>query len=98
MKIAFADTFQSSLAAEYERLRYVFELKGGNEYKTKAKSMLARFGFTADSWDNPAELLSGGQKTRLALASLLMSGKDIIILDERPNHLDESTVDWLEGL
>ena len=86
-----------SLVSEYERLRHDFELKGGNEYKTKVKSMLARFGFPAESWNENADLLSGGQKTRLALASLLMSGKDIVILDEPTNHLDVDTVEWLEG-
>ncbi len=86
-----------SLAVEYERLRHDYELKGGNEYRTKIKSTLARFGFTADTWDAPAETLSGGQKTKLALAALLMSGMDVIILDEPTNHLDESAVDWLES-
>ena len=58
--------------------------------------MLSRFGFDSEKWDTPASLLSGGQKTRLALASLLVSGKDIFILDEPTNHLDEDTTRWLE--
>lgn len=85
-----------SLAGEYERLRHDFEIRGGNEYKTRVKSMLSRFGFNSEKWDTPASLLSGGQKTRLALASLLVSGKDIFILDEPTNHLDEDTTRWLE--
>ncbi|NLN56239.1 MAG: ABC-F family ATP-binding cassette domain-containing protein [Clostridiales bacterium] len=85
-----------SLAGEYERLRHDFEIRGGNEYKTRVKSMLSRFGFDSEKWDTPASLLSGGQKTRLALASLLVSGKDIFILDEPTNHLDEDTTRWLE--
>lgn len=85
-----------SLAAEYERLRHDFEIKGGNEFRTKVKSMLSRFGFGPEIWDTQAAILSGGQKTRLALASLLVSGKDILILDEPTNHLDEDTVSWLE--
>ncbi len=86
-----------SLVTEYERRRHDFEIKGGNEYKTKVKSMLARFGFPKETWDSDADNLSGGQKTRLALASLLMSGKDVIILDEPTNHLDVDTVEWLES-
>ncbi len=82
---------------EYERLRHDFEIKGGNEYKTRIKSMLARFGFGADMRDFPADSLSGGQKTRLALASLLISDNDIIILDEPTNHLDTDTIEWLES-
>ena len=81
---------------EYEKLRHDFELRGGNEYKTKIKSMLARFGFGGDMNGFPVDSLSGGQKTRLALASLLISDKDIIILDEPTNHLDTDTIEWLE--
>ena len=86
----------AGLLTEYEKLRHDFEIKGGNEYKTKIKSMLARFGFGNDMHSFPADSLSGGQKTRLALASLLISGKDIIILDEPTNHLDTDTIEWLE--
>ncbi|MBQ6183174.1 MAG: ABC-F family ATP-binding cassette domain-containing protein [Clostridia bacterium] len=83
--------------SEYEKLRHDFEIKGGNEYKTRIKSMLARFGFGAELRAFPADSLSGGQKTRLALASLLISDSDVIILDEPTNHLDADTTEWLEN-
>ena len=93
--LARAERYPSALSL-YEKQRHDFELKGGNEYKTRVRSMLARFGFGADMRDFPADSLSGGQKTRLALAALLISEKDIVILDEPTNHLDTDTVEWLE--
>jgi len=84
------------LSDHYSAKLYDFKLKGGAEYKTKTKSFLARFGFRADMYDFPAEKLSGGQRTRLALATLLLSDNKIIILDEPTNHLDIETVEWLE--
>ena len=47
-------------------------------------------------YDFPAENLSGGQRTRLALATLLLTDSKLIILDEPTNHLDIETVEWLE--
>lgn len=85
-----------SLTDQYTSRLYDFKLKGGSEYKTKTKSFLARFGFRADMYDFPAEKLSGGQRTRLALATLLLTDSKIIILDEPTNHLDIETVEWLE--
>lgn len=85
-----------SLTDQYTSRLYDFKLKGGAEYKTKTKSFLARFGFRADMYDFPAENLSGGQRTRLALATLLLTDSKLIILDEPTNHLDIETVEWLE--
>lgn len=58
--------------------------------------MLERFGFSAADFDKPAALLSGGQKTRLALLSVLVSDTDVLLLDEPTNHLDLETTEWLE--
>ncbi len=59
-----------------------------------AKAMLTRLG--VDNWDQPCGELSGGQKKRLALVSVLLSPAEILILDEPTNHLDNTMADWLE--
>ena len=58
--------------------------------------MLERFGFCGDDLNKSTELLSGGQKTRLALLSVLLSDADVVLLDEPTNHLDLETAEWLE--
>ena len=62
--------------------------------ESDAKSMMTRLGIT--DFDQPAGQLSGGQRKRLALISVLLSPADILILDEPTNHLDNAMADWLE--
>lgn len=81
---------------QYTSLRERFQLLGGYEYKSKAISMIKRFGFTDSDLQLEASKLSGGQKTRLSLAALLLSEPDIILLDEPTNHLDIKSTLWLE--
>lgn len=83
----------------WERLSYLqreFEEKGGYTYKSEIKGILSSMAFTEDYMDQRIGELSGGERTRLALACLLLSKPDILFLDEPTNHLDIGTLKWLE--
>ncbi len=83
-------------AKEYTALEEKFKKEGGYEYKSRISSMLVNLGFAKETHNMPINTLSGGQKTRLALARLLLSSPDILMLDEPTNHLDIQTAQWLE--
>lgn len=96
-----ADESQSdiyrSLTVEYTELYNKFVSDGGMEFRSRTASILKKMGFGEDTFNKRCEELSGGQRTRLALARQLCREPDILLLDEPTNHLDTETLLWLEN-
>jgi ATP-binding cassette, subfamily F, member 3 len=81
---------------QWEKLHEIFERRGGYERRSRRDAVLYALGFRGRE-TQVASSLSGGEKTRLGLAQLLMAQPDVLLLDEPTNHLDMEMRGWLEG-
>ncbi len=100
LEILLHDTSDARHAAytnEYSLLHERFIRDGGLEFRSRCRSTLLKLGFDEAAINTDVSLLSGGQKTRLALAVELCREPDILMLDEPTNHLDIDTLGWLEA-
>ena len=88
--------FDQCLAA-YTNLIEEYEKEGGYTYKSELSAVLRAMGFSEEDQFKKIDVLSGGERTRLALACMLLRRPDILILDEPTNHLDLKMLSWLEN-
>ncbi len=87
---------QERILAAYGDARDAFDRHGGAGHDRRLRAMLAAFGFSEADLERPTSAFSGGQRTRAALARMLLEEPDYLVLDEPTNHLDLETVRWLE--
>lgn len=90
------DEVLNRLVEEFHSKTEEFEAAGGYQLEGRIQGVLRGLGFPKERWNDPTTVLSGGERTRLALAKLLLSPNDILFLDEPTNYLDLAAIEWLE--
>jgi ATP-binding cassette subfamily F protein 3 len=82
---------------KYTQVQGDFDLAGGYAWQHKLEATLQGVGLPKETWEQSVGTLSGGQKSRLALAKILIAEPDLLLLDEPTNHLDLAAIEWLEN-
>ncbi|MEL7597074.1 MAG: ABC-F family ATP-binding cassette domain-containing protein, partial [Clostridiaceae bacterium] len=90
------EEYHNKLIKNYTLTSELYTNRGGYTYKAEINKVLKGLGFLENDYLKPIDILSGGQKTRVALCKLLLSKPDILLLDEPTNHLDLDAIEWLE--
>ncbi|MFA6829473.1 MAG: ABC-F family ATP-binding cassette domain-containing protein [Bacilli bacterium] len=90
------DPDNQQLLNDYSNKLTSFESQGGYEYKYKIAMILNMFSFSKDDYNRRISTFSGGEKTRVAFAKLLLINPDLLVMDEPTNHLDIISIEWLE--
>ncbi|WPC41492.1 ribosomal protection-like ABC-F family protein [Clostridium sp. JS66] len=90
------EEYHNKIIKDYTMCSELYTNRGGYTYKGEVSRVLKGLGFLEDDFSKPINILSGGQKTRVALCKLLLINPEILLLDEPTNHLDLDAIEWLE--
>lgn len=96
MNVASGEALENYIR-QFDTAQHHYDRLNGYAYQSEITGVLKGLGFSTEDFDKQISSLSGGEKTRVALAKMLLTAPDLIILDEPTNHLDLNAIHWLEG-